>query len=186
MAVLLFGIIEFGLLFRDELTASASARNGARAGSAMPREPGYEDRVLDRTAESLVAVNEEAYRHIVIYKADPDNGLPTGISSEDDVWSCTESCWKYQWDGNAWTRVGTTEWPAEGPDSQYACPPGPQPNQPGPDYLGVWVELEHAFITKNIVGSFFGGGDSQIITSRTVMRLEPISQTAEIACGEAP
>ena len=53
LVVMFFGILEFGLMFKNTHSFSEASRSGARVASAMPRTDGYEEVAADAVAAAL-------------------------------------------------------------------------------------------------------------------------------------
>ena len=167
LAILVFGIIEFGMLFRANLTVSQAARAGARTAAAQPRILGYQTNSASAVAASLRnTLSTEEITYLSIYRANKITGLPADGSSYK---TCT-TCYRFSWDPatKTWTQLGGAAWPAA---SQQACG-----SEALTDYLGVYVEAKYTWVTGLFRPVF---GSASLLQERTVMRLEPIgSQTA--------
>lgn len=170
LLLIVFGILEYGLLFRTSLTISDASRAGARVAVAQPRNEGYQGVAADTVSGSLASAGIPADQIdlLVVYKADPTTGgLKGGGSADADIEACLTNCWKFTWDAGTdrFTAVpGGPEWPAE---DQAAC--GAEDST---DYLGVYIRARHVFVT-----GFFQ--QEQRLSERTVMRLEPLPFTDE-------
>lgn len=157
MVLILFGVIEFSLVFKDLQTTYSATRSGARTASAEPRQPSYAADVATAVATGLGAIPSSNWQEVWVYKAAP-NGLPDSGSFA----SCA-TCVRFTWNDatRVWTRVQDT-WPATGPGSQQACSTGS-----GPDSLGVYIKVAHPMITPMF-------GSTRTLTDHTVTRLEPM------------
>lgn len=158
LVVLLFGVLEFGLLFRSSHTIADASRSGARTASAMPRIDGYEAFTADAVAAALRgSVPNDRIDKLTVFKADPISGQPVGGGYE----TCATECWRFDWDvvNEIWRPIPGTSWPAA---DQAAC--GDRANT---DYIGVYVSGHYEFAT----GLF---GASRQLTDVTIMRLEPL------------
>ena len=67
---LVFGIVEFGLWFKDSLTVTNAVRAGARAGSAATRSQEYNVVVVNAVTTAQTALGSGAPTDLWIYKAD--------------------------------------------------------------------------------------------------------------------
>jgi hypothetical protein len=171
LALLLFGILEYGLLFRSNLTVAEATRSGARVGAAMPRQPDMLAATAEATAGRLVAsgVPEDQIRRLVIYRADPTTGgLDGGGSTDAAIEACSTDCVRYAWDGTTDRFLPVTGSPTWSAASQEACG-----GIGDTDYVGVYLRVRHEFVT-----GMFGSGVT--ITERSIMRLEPMSTS--VAC----
>lgn len=167
--LIVFGILEFGLAFKNSLTVTSSTRSGARVAAAMPRTTNYQQNTAAAVRGSMLnALTSGEVEYLSIYKADPVTGEP---SDGSDFETCTE-CYRYSWDPTASAGVGN--WAYEGgtwpPLSQSACG-----DDGHTDYVGVYVRSRHTYLT-----GFFGNGLD--LTAHTVMRLEPVSTSGGQTC----
>lgn len=161
LLTLLFGIAEFGMVLRTKHGLAEATRAGARAAAALPRDSQFDEASANAVrAAILEAVPEESVDNLVIYRANPNTGLPLSGS----LTTCSQ-CFRYTWDESAsdWVVNGTSTWEA---DSQWACG---LINQT--DYVGVHIDGKHDFVT-----AFFA--DEITVSSRTIMRLEPVTGTS--------
>jgi hypothetical protein len=168
--VLVLGIIEFGLAFKDYLTASNMTRTGARVASAAANDALADQRTLAALARASAAVSRGSIERIVVYRADSvDTPVPAVCTtSATGVASGPVRCNVY--------RVADLDRPATdfgcqptSPD-RYWCPRDRKVAQAGPngppDLVGVWVRLRHHYVSGLV-------GDSVELDSTTVMRVEP-------------
>lgn len=171
LLLVLFGIIEYGMMFRTSLTMSEATRAAARVAVARPRSEYYERAAADAATGSLLAagIQDSQIGTLVVYRANPvTGGLLNGGDTDADIEACSVDCWIFDWD------AGTDSYVARsGPEwlhtQQYACG-----SEKETDYLGVHLKGTHHFLT-----GFFTG--EQTLRERTIMRLEPIS-TMTVAC----
>ncbi len=181
--LMLFGIIEFGLLFRDELSASRATRESARTVAAAPRDADYDDAAIAAVDESLGALSPGDGDEVVLFKAAVDEGtgrpLDHPIDDPDPISTCETSCLRWEYQDDAWQPdLSKPGWPANPSDpgtgeQQNACA-GEQ------DYFGVYVSINHAFLTP-LIGDLFGGDFD--VSDMTIMRLEPFAGTDTIPCA---
>lgn len=155
LCIILFGIIEYGFIFKDSLTLSSATRAGARTASAMPRQADFYTRTAEAVTTAASAAKFKNGDKLFIYRAQPD-GLPE--SGNRDV--CGTNCVEYTWGGSAFGYSGGT-WPV---DTQKAC-------LGGSDSVGVSLKLSH-----DAISGFFK--DMQLY-ERTTMRLEPLETDCE-------
>ena len=154
--LLVFGIIEWGLAFKDALTVTSATRTSARTAVALPRDPDYRRATVESASTALSALPRSAPERLTIFKAGPGGDRPVN----GDFSTCT-TCVRYAWDGDSWV-LEHDGWPSL---DQNAC--GGEA-----DTLGVWIRARHDFVT-----GFFGS--SRTLTDTTVMRLEPIPATQQ-------
>jgi Flp pilus assembly protein TadG len=159
--LIVFGIIEWGLAFKDALTVSSATRAGARTASAMPRQSGMAATTKAAMERAVAALPNGSIQTMWIYKADA-NGFPDGGSS---FTSCT-ACYVYSWNSTTqrFVSAGSQTWDAA---SQNAC-------AGTVDSVGIYLKANHALIT-----GFFG--NNVALTDHTVMNLEPVPSST--GCG---
>ncbi|MCC5951966.1 MAG: pilus assembly protein [Acidimicrobiia bacterium] len=185
--VVLFGILEFGLIYRDYLTVTDGITDGARIGSIAGPEvrsagPGggglvtADYLIVDRIRRATGTVPFEWIDRIVIFEAGPP-GL--GNANEQIPATCADGsgagarCNVYDAQ-EAFAAVETgdalyfdcTQNPAS-----PSCGWNPRERNDGPrpqdiDYLGVWIRVDRPYVT----GIF--GEDFELSTG-LIVRLEP-------------
>jgi Flp pilus assembly protein TadG len=162
VVLIVFGIIEWGLAFKDALTVSSATRAGVRTASAMPRQSNMPAQTKAAMEKAVAALPNGAIQQMWIYKADPSTGFPDGGSS---FTSCT-TCFVYNWDTatQKFVSAGSQTWPST---TQSAC-------AGSVDSVGVYLKVNHALIT-----GFFG--NNVVLKDHTVMNLEPVPSST--GCG---
>jgi hypothetical protein len=174
--LIVFGLLEYGLVMRDNLTVAAMTRDTARGASAFGNEQ-YTDfkaiRILGQTARALPL---DLLDRVVIFDAGSasgsisDAGHPahacmtgSGVNNVCNVYTVDDltkpqtsfGCTDGSSEDRHWCPI-----PVSGQDGREVSQSGP------PDYVGVWVKVRHPFLT----GLF---GDEVTITDEVVMRIEP-------------
>ena len=166
LMMLVFGMMEFALVFMNASTVAGATRSGVRTGSASPRVSGYEQGILTAVTTALKSRSDATPQEVWIYKADPTSGLPLGGNLSSPSGCPTNTCGRWVWSGSAWTLASATMWAAT---AQSAClAPA---SSIYPDSLGVYVKVQHSLITR-LFGSTF------TLTDKSVMRLEPIPSSS--------
>lgn len=172
LMLLTFGIVEYGLAFKNASTVTAASRDGARIGAAEPRTNGYDAAIVQAVQADLAAISSATPKFLWIYKADPATGNPIGASSGDPCPESTCAMWTWNSTSNSFVNPGDGwSYTAQSACLNYTAQP-PQ----FPDALGVRVQVRHNFITK-----LFGSGID--LTEQTMMRLEPIPATHGCSSG---
>jgi hypothetical protein len=152
--LLTFGIIEYSYAFNADSTVSQAARAGGRTASAQPRDPNMEVNAAQAVASALQTLPANQPKFVMIYKAN-GSGTPPG--------ACGANCVRFDWipatkSFNATPSAGSS-WVVA---SRNACiPPF--------DQVGVYVQIDHQFITPALFGS------GKLLTDHSVFRLEPAS-----------
>ncbi len=151
LCIILFGIIEYGFIFKDSLTLSSATRAGARTASAAPKQTDFYTATVAAVTKGAQAASFKNGDTLFIYKAD-SNGNPTGGNEK----VCAADCQRYVWNGSTFAQSGGGTWAIS---SQVAC-------LGNADSVGVRLQLSHDAISgfaKNIQ-----------LSEKTVMRLEPV------------
>lgn len=191
--LILFSVLEFGMLFRNYLTVTQITRDGARSASAFGRDFDADFRSVSIMANTAQAVTSGDIKRVVIWDAtaDQDRAVVPEVcktaayddiairyvpppSTDPTAWTNPIKCniftpdtWldaqRYGCDDFANAADGSDEWDF---DANW-CPRYRDVSQTdGTDYVGVWVEFEHTWVT----GLF---GENRTITEQMIMRLEP-------------
>lgn len=165
--IVIFAIMEFGLLFAAQSTTASATRDGVRYGSANYAVSGGNQAAADAMAAAVAKdlgarTSLDTPLSLVIYRVDPAStvGGPTGGFT-----SCSQNCFKYTWNGSGWTfDVASPGWA-----NPSACisTTGPNAGINSLDSIGAYVELRHNYIT----GAF---GSNAVIKEHTNSRLEPL------------
>jgi Flp pilus assembly protein TadG len=163
LLLLVFGIIEFGMLFKDWLAVTSSVRAGARMASAEPRYLSFAQDAADQVAKEGSALKMSDVQELWVYKAQISGtsaGYPVGGNSS--FTSCT-ACVKFHWNPSTAKFVPySNTWAYT---TQNACQ-----GDPAHDSIGVYLQISHDGVT----GLIF---DNMTIKEHTVMSLEPLPAT---------
>jgi hypothetical protein len=172
LAVLAMGLLEFGLAFRQANILRTATRAAARAGSNTFAGGGNgaeaDLNVLLSVKAGVAAIDADDIERIVVYEAAATSGnVPTSCKNHEPGNGLYGSpggvnCNVYTGDFLA---ALTTTW-SEAYDDGWEPETREVDGEAGTDYIGVWIEVDHAMVT----GIF---GSSLSITDSTVMRLEP-------------
>jgi Flp pilus assembly protein TadG len=158
LILLVFGIVEYGMLFKDSLAVTSSIRSAARIASAEPRVTTYAQDAADQVANSGGALKLTNTQQLWVYKAKA-NGFPIGDSG--NVFAACTACTKFVWNNSTkhFDQSGTSTWLNT---AQNACP-----GDPLHDSVGIYMAINHASITGLIFSTI-------TIKDHVVMDLEPI------------
>jgi Flp pilus assembly pilin Flp len=184
---ILVGLMEFSLLLKNVALAGSAVNGASRIASVESRKGQYHQHALDAVV-ALLKRNSLVADKIVVFKADkatglPRNGavagtdLPVALSVPGDFSSCIAECFVWTKDVSGYLPklditdpLDTTkivQWPWW---TQSAC--GDTDNT---DYLGVWVELQHRFVTPMF-------GQARRVRKTAVYRLEPVAYANSDQC----
>lgn len=165
--MLVFGIVEVGLAMNDSLALSHTVRAGTRVASASGNDLLADYGIIQAVKRESSALPRDQIQLIVVYKANKYGEPPS------------DSCQG----GNA-TGTGSNPcnvyYPADFDKvkSRWGCKPTENlevwcPTKrnvslasPGPDYIGVWMKVEHKWVTQMF-------GETLTLTDSSVIRLEP-------------
>ena len=177
---ILFVILDYGIVFRDQLTLQDAVNDAARAGSIMGPDTSVEGangdfEVISTLREGLGSIDADAIEQIVVFKGTaPDGGSPeshvpalckdgTSQPGECNVYPVDDAFLAAQEGNYAYFNCDATP-------SSPACnwPPEDRDDGPVPDdieYLGVWVELR--------TDRFIGVAGPSFVDRAAIVRLEP-------------
>ncbi len=169
--LVIFGVVEMGMLFNSYLGTSNTTRTSTRVASAVGDQFESDLVILEAVQTGRAGLTSGNLQTIVVFRAaGPDGTVPEACKTA----SVTGTCNRYTGDDIR----GELSLPPEsqqfgcGSASQdrYWCPATRKrelvgPKSP-PDYVGVWIEVEHRYIT-GIFGRTFA------LTDEVVMRMEP-------------
>ena len=183
---LIFGVMEIGLAMNDSLAVSSTVKAGARMASASGNDQKSDLYTVLNIARESSAISRPDIKQIVIYKpagfgdgptASCKNGVPqAGVCNVYDYTDLrvAEVQVKEETDALA---AGRTPDPSKmifgckptSPD-RYWCPTERKVTQPigGPDYVGVYMRVEHKWVTKLF-------GSVKTLENKSIIRLEPRS-----------
>ena len=162
---LVLGMIEIGLAMNDYLALANASRAGARVASASGNDVYADYGILQAVEREAAALNQNDIKLVVVYK-------PSGFGEAP-----TQTCQN----GNSVAGVCNVYRPADfnRPEEdfgcradrnldKYWCPSSRDVSLSGngSDYVGVWMKIEHPWITKLL-------GISKTLTDSSVIRLEP-------------
>jgi len=162
LVLVLFGIFEYGLLFREKLTIASAATSAARTGATMGTRAEADYAILQALEAGLYdQVDTSVLIRVEIFKAVPETGVNTGLADTyvfDSAATCKwNPCPDQPPDG-----VGPVgSWLPDSRDTTL------EPGGGGLDVLGVEVFYHHTAITNLIPGV------DRNLSERALVRLEP-------------
>jgi hypothetical protein len=161
LLLLVFGIIEFGFLYKDALTVANGSRAGARVGSAAGADPLADFQVL-QAVEGATGTLAHVQLVVVFKASSPTGAVPpaclagTGIAGLCNVYNAVD----LTNDQAAFVASGKqTAWDSTTRQTSLSAPGGP-------DYLGIYVQARHNSVLHLIV-------PDRDLSDTVVMRLEP-------------
>ena len=166
--VLIFGMVEFGLVMNNYLGVANAARAGARVASASGNSTQADFAVLQAVAKESTAIKRSDIVYIVVFKASATGDAPTAACQSGTATSGVCNVYVSADLARPSTDFGCGN---SSPD-RYWCPSTRKVAQSvasggPPDYIGVWVKVTHHWVTKMF-------GSTKSLTDSSVIRLEPL------------
>ncbi len=162
---MLFGVIEFGLAFKDYLSMSAAVRDGGRVATTQGSSTLTDFLVIRTVKQRMPAVATGNILRIVVFKATGPSSTIDSVNAACKTASVTNVCNSYG--PTDFTRPSTDFTGATPSPDRYWPPANRKDTLAGPpDYVGVWVQISH----KGITG-FLRLSDNY--SDDVVMRIEP-------------
>lgn len=173
--MILFGIIEFGLAFRDRLTVSSSTQSAARVVASLGDNDDVDFQMLlslEQSLSTLPNAGVNTVRYVDVFQAD-NTGNPIGDCASGD------RCNRYIYKPDPLT---TCDWapcpdPSKGYSSWKWAPDTRDVALPDLDVVGVRVTFAHQWVTGGLIPlpkvqcRTIGASDCWADTA--LMRLEP-------------
>ncbi len=163
--LLLLGIVEMGMVFKDYLGVSTMVRTGVRTASAHPRDAQFATLTAQAVQGAGAAVDNTTIEELWVYKLDrtkPGSSTPVGYT---DFSNCGQ-CVKFRWNKvtGSFDQLANPlgGWSAS---AQNACPSSTSLGPP--DRIGVYIKVKHAALTGLIFRSLN-------LADTSVMSLEPM------------
>lgn len=175
----IFAVVEFGFAFKDWLSVSQAARDGARAGASLGDSPDADIRILRDVEATLAPIGLKVGTDVRIFRAnDPGPSYSTSYSYAPGTGCATDAGWS----GTPNPLPGCCDWtpcPEVGRDT-YSEPTWEPPcrdvSAPLTDRVGVEVAFHHNWLT----GMF---GSTSDFTVATDFQIEPrVFDAATTAC----
>jgi hypothetical protein len=177
LLTLLFGIVEFGLAFRDRLTITNSTQSAARVGSALGNDDQADFEILKSLEQSLGTLPNSGIgivRYVDVYHADV-NGQPLNTCNGGG----SNKCNRYLYHPGF---TPTCDWnPCPDADDGYTgwgwAPSARDVALPGLDVLGVRITFAHEWVTGGLVPlpnvDCDGSPGAGCWADTAIMRIEP-------------
>ena len=163
LVLLAFGLVETGMGWRNAITVTSAARQGARVSSHLGVNP-QADREGLLAVQAVMGAEMDQVDFIVFYKANGSGALPPGCEGGSIGGVCN---W---YDQTAIGNLGNdAAWGCSGYDSAW-CGEGAGGREDDvrtADHLGVYIAFQHEYFT----GVF--PGTAPVIKRQTIMRIEP-------------
>jgi hypothetical protein len=162
LMLLTLGMLETGIAWRDHVTVTQSARQGARVGSHLAQQPGADQEAL-KSVMAVLAPETGRVDFVVIYEANGNGDLPNPTCLTQSV---SGVCNWYGQTELTHVNDSPAQWAALDYDADWD-PVSRLDSLTNPDHLGVHVQFDRPWVTNIFPG------DGLTLTGKTVMRIEP-------------
>ncbi len=171
IAVLVLGVVEFGLAWKDKLTVQTAVRSGVRVASGEGTSATADKNLLLGVGSAATPLGLTNVTWAIVYKSTSANGAVPAACTSPTPHGVTGSCNVYTGAQLAQVMAGTApaSWFGCGASAldRFWCPTTRQDLQRlGTDQLGLWMEVTH----HQAFGFF---GPTLTLRDRAVMRIEP-------------
>ncbi len=163
--ILIFGVIELGLTMNDYLATANTVRAGSRVASASGYDVYADYGILQAVERESSALPRSSITRIVVYKASGFGQPPTATCQAGTAVSGVCNVYTPSHFNTPKASFGCLA--GESLD-KYWCPTTRKVTLTGtgPDYVGVWMTVQHKTITRMFV-------TAQTLTDQSVIQLEP-------------
>lgn len=162
LILLVFGIVEYGLLFKEKLTVASATTSAARTGATMGTLEAADFRILEAIEAGLFnQVDSSVLISVEVFRADPVTGAKTGDVNFYSFTPVTACRWTPCPDPTDATFMYGGSWIPAGRDTTL------EPTGGGVDLLGIQVNYHHTSVTNLIPGV------DRDLTEIARIRLEP-------------
>ncbi|MEM9134023.1 MAG: TadE/TadG family type IV pilus assembly protein [Actinomycetota bacterium] len=164
LLIILLGLAELGLLWRNALTMDQASRSAARVGANLTNNPAADREALRALVSNLDDDELDQIQYVVLYEVDSTGAMPpTCVSGSTPVCNHYTPTMLTQLDDDSKWECGSGSF-----DGQW-CPTSRSPEFHTPVDMGVLIVAERDWLS-----GFFGS--SVRLTSLTVMRLDPLTR----------
>lgn len=178
LAVLISGLMEFGVAWRNRNIIESSLRNAVRVEAQLGKDKDADKRALISMWSGMSKYKNSSINKVVVYRSTAANGLAptncTGATTNDTSGNGVVGlCNVYS--ENQVKNAGLTSTGFQGSCSagwdRFWCPANRKNllTDP-PDYVGIWVSVKYTTLTK-----LFPATNNLTITDWVVARIEPVA-----------
>lgn len=173
--LILIGILEYGLVFRDYLTLGNGTLAGARMASVQGDSPDADFQIIKAVKKATSPSSTNVIKKLVVFKASgPASTISAACAALTPGSTSTTSVCNAYGPATDWAAVDSptnaVNYNCTTPGrSKGYCPTSRNTKLgPGlaPDFVGVYLEFNHAYLTKMF-------GNSITLTDTTITQLEP-------------
>jgi hypothetical protein len=165
---LVLAVGEVGLAMNDYLAEANAVRAGARVASASGNDTYADWGILQGVRSEAIALEQKKIKYIVVYKADAFGAAPTSTCQSGTP--VANVCNVYTYSDLLRPKADFGCLATKDLD-RYWCPTTRKVSLSGSgtDYVGVWMKIQHPWLTKLF-------GSTKTLTDSSVIRLEPRTQ----------
>lgn len=162
---LVLGIMEIGLAMNDYLAVASSTRAGARVASASGNDVYADWGILNAIERESTALRRNNIKLIVVYKPATFGEAPTATCQAGTPVTGVCNVYRASDLGRPKSDFGCQD---NMNLDEYWCPASRKVSMTGTgsDYVGVWLKVDHPWLTKMF-------GSTKTLTDASVIRLEP-------------
>lgn len=168
--LLIFGILDYGLLFRDYLTLGNGTTAGARMAAVAGNDSLADWNIIQAVKKGTAAVPPGTVTKLVVfYAAGGASSIPPSCQSAAAPFTDTTNRCNGYAPSRDWVSTQPLDYNCTTPGYSLGwCPTTRKVTKTGvgPDFLGVYLEFRHQYLTKLF-------GSSAVISDTTLTRLEP-------------
>lgn len=165
LIMLAFGMVETGMGWRNAITVTSAARQGARVTSHLGQEP-RSDQEGVLAVQAVMGADLDNVELVVIYNANGSGALPPACLTASRNAGGVQ-CNRYTPAMIANANVNGLWGCGTGAYDATWCPTTRDNDTRTADHIGVFVLFQHTYFTGIIPG------DAPLIERQTVMRVEP-------------
>jgi hypothetical protein len=178
LLLLVFGIIEFGLLFNSDSNVNQSARAGGRTAAILSTDPQMAYRAAEAAANSLSispsTIVGQPTVCIGLFDPSEPNKCVTKVTriTLKHLGTPGSPVWTVTPEGSESSDYPATDgWPVS--ERNFGCPKNGQPGTY--DKVVVHVEIKHKLVIPGLFSAFVGGTNTPTVSATSVFQLEPVS-----------
>ncbi len=166
LVLMAFGMVEAGMGWRNAITVTSAARQGARVSSHLGVNP-QADREGLLAVEAVMGSDMDQVELVIFYEATANGDMPAGCLATSISGKCNRYTPAMIGDlGN------DASWGCSGHDSAWCgdadlVASGRVDNVRTADHLGVYIQFQHEYFTGILPGT------APVIKRQTIMRIEP-------------
>jgi len=171
---LILGVMEFGFIWKDDLALANATRSAARVGAAAGKDQYADYNILQQIKSGTNALPNGVIQQVIVWEANTTTTPPTAcknvVGSGGVAQLGPPAVYCNVYTGNDVATLATGSFInscLSGPD-HFWCPSSRLNTQAGPpDYVGVYIKINHQYVTKIL-------GTSRTLSDSSIMRVEPV------------